>query len=288
MKLAKYWTRETSEAINSNGRHVRATARGWSNDSMQAARSVARDIAQRLAQSIYPTRDRQYLYGDRPLPEPVLQEFQSAVVTRNVYGAEVLNTSDLMFIDVDKQPIQNNSAKPSALKMGLRAFFGKSPAPAEFAPPAQKDHPEVRKIQSVADRNNLTGRIYSTAAGYRVLITSSSFRPGDSAAEDMLRQFGSDPLYIRLCRLQESFRARLTPKPWRCGLRNPPVMFPFETPLEQSRFDAWEKTYAGASGRFATCRFMASFGSGRVVSGFEELVRYHDRETKAASSLPLA
>jgi hypothetical protein len=176
-------------------------------------------------------------------------------------------------VDID-QPGQ----QPGAIASGIRALFGKStPAPAVPA-----------KIQSVAERNNLTGRAYKTAGGYRLLITSSSFTPGDGRAEDLLRQFDSDPLYIRLCRMQESFRARLTPKPWRCGLQVPPVMFPFETPVEQSRFDAWERTYTATAGRFATCHYLGSFGSSPVASGFEELVRYHDNETKAASSVPLA
>lgn len=273
MKLAKYWTRETGEATGRDGQRIRMTARGWSNDSMEAARAVAREIAQRLAQGNFPTRDKQYLYGDRPLPEPVLRDFFSAVVTRNIYGAEVLNTRDLMFVDID-QPEQ----RPSPIVSGIRALFGRS-TPVSAVPV---------KIQSVAERNNLTGRAYRTAGGYRLLITSAPFRPGDSLAEDLLHQFDADPLYVRLCRMQESFRARLTPKPWRCGLQVPPVAFPFETPVEQSRFDAWERSYTAAAGGFATCRYLDNFGSGSVGSGFDELVRYHDQETKASSGLPLA
>ncbi len=273
MKLAKYWAREAGVATGRGGQSIRVTARGWSNDSMQAARAAARDIAQRLAQGIFPTRSRQYLYGDRPLPEPVLREFSSAVVTRNIYGAEVLNTRDLMFVDIDQPDRQ-----PGLIASGIRSLFGGSrPAPAVPA-----------KIQSVAERNNLTGRAYRTAGGYRLLITSSTFTPGDSRTEDLLRQFDADPLYVRLCRMQESFRARLTPKPWRCGLHVPPVTFPYDTPVEESRFDAWERSYTATAGRFATCRYLGSFGSSRVASGLEELVQYHDRETKAASDLPLA
>src|SRR5580658_4916320 len=289
MKLAKYWTRSEGEATDAKGRIIRALARGWSNESMEAARAVARDIAQRLAQGNFPTRGPQYLYGDRPLPEPVLREFQgngdgpSAIVTRNVYGAEVLNTRNLMFVDIDK-PYQPPAPIPSTLKMGLRAFFGKS-AP---APPVQTDDPAMTKIRGVAERNNLAGRVYKTAGGYRVLITSTGFTPGDPRSEDLLCQFAADALYIRLCRMQESFRARLTPKPWRCGLQNPPVMFPFETPEAQSSFDNWERTYTVTGERFRTCQYMASFGSGSVAPGFEELIQFHDQETKAASVLPLA
>src|ERR1700733_9446946 len=128
MKLARYWTRSEAEAPDRKGRIIRAVARGWSNESMEAARAVARDIAQRLAQGNFPTRGSQYLYGDRPLPEPVLREFQgngdgpSAMVTRNVYGAEVLNTRNLMFVD-SLHPSHPPAPVPTTLKMALRAFF---------------------------------------------------------------------------------------------------------------------------------------------------------------------
>jgi hypothetical protein len=277
MKLAKYWTRETCEELDLQGRTTRVSARGWSNESMEAARALAVAIAQRLAHGDFPDKDKQYLYGGRALPEPVLREFngdgQRAIVTRNIYGAEVLNTRDLMFVDIDK-PHQPGAA----LAGRIRSLFSKAPA----------DPPELTKIQEVAERNNLSGHVYGTAGGYRVLITSSRFTPGDSPSEDLLRQFDADPLYIRLCRLQESFRARLTPKPWRCGLQTPPVVFPFVTPVQQSRFDAWESTYTATAQRFATCRYIRSFGSGSVASGFADLVQFHDAETRATSSLPLA
>lgn len=40
--------------------------------------------------------------------------------------------------------------------------------------------------------------------------------------------------------------------------------------------------------RYATCRYLTTFGGDRVAPGFEELIRYHDQETKAGATLPLA
>jgi hypothetical protein len=284
MKLARYWTRAQGEAAGHIG-PIRVTSRGWSNESPEAARVAARDHAQRVAENIASknVRSQQYLYGDRPLPEPVLREFQpdrdgpAAVVTRNVYGSTVLNTRDLMFVDIDKEE-KPYGALAAGLTFGFRSLFGK-PAPAQTV---------LTDIQAVAERNNLTVRAYKTAAGYRVLITNRAFQAGEHRTEDLLSQFSADPLYVRLCRMQESFRARLTPKPWRCGLQIPPVAFPFETPEEQSRFQDWEQNYTAAIQSYATCRYLTSFGSGPMASGFEELVQYHDQETRAASPLPLA
>jgi hypothetical protein len=280
MKLARYWTRAAGEATGPGG-NIRVTSRGWSNDSVEAARAAACDHAQKIAESIVSNQARglHYAYGERPLPEPVLREFQphgdgpAAVVTRNAYGAVVLNTRDLMFVDIDKEDKQS-----TGIASGIRFFLGGS----------RPGHTVMADIHSVAERNNLTGRVYKTAAGYRVLITDASFQAGSRQSEDLLRQFGADPLYIRLCRMQESYRARLTPKPWRCSSPAPPGTFPFETPEEESRFQDWEQEYNAAIEGYATCRYTASFGSSPMAEGFEELVQYHDRETRAASVLPLA
>src|SRR5260370_15448242 len=118
-------------------------------------------------------------------------------------------------------------------------------------------------------------------------ITSSLIEPGSGSRGSLLRRLGSGPLYLKLCLSQESFRARLTPKPWRCGLRLPPVSFPFETGEAEARFRDWEQKYTASIARFATCRYLGSFGSG-MNSGFADLIEYHDQETKTSAILPLA
>jgi hypothetical protein len=201
------------------------------------------------------------MYGDRPLPEPILRQFQNggrprAVITRNMYGAVVMNSQDLMFVDVDR-----DENRPDLV---------------------------MNDIRRVTEANGLAGRLYKTAAGYRVLITNVPFQPGSSPSENLLRQYGSDPLYVRLCRMQDSFRARLTPKPWRCGLPMPPVDFPYETPRDEARFREWEARYSAVSAGYATCRYLTTFGGVRITAEFEDLVYDHDQETKANSKLPLA
>ncbi len=273
--------------MSAKGRRVSAVARGWSDDSIEAARSRALEIAQRVADRVaagLTTRQR-YPYGDRPLPEPVVRDFKGesgagAIVTRNAYGALVLNADQLMFVDVDRP----QDPRPRAsLGTMVSSLFGKPKA----EPPSASDG-IVEKIGVVIQRNGLTARVYETKAGYRVLITSRSFTAGSPEAEALLEEFGSDPLYIRLCRLQECFRARLTPKPWRCSMTDPPVSFPFETPTAQQRFDRWQAGYDARRASFATCSFIAAVGSAAVALGFEPLIQYHDSETKATSALRLA
>jgi len=261
MKLARFWTRQTGEAIGPDGQRVHAVARGWSDESLEAAGARGREIAQRVAQRLATggMKGGHYLYGDRPLPEPVLYEFQNggwdprAAITRNVYGALVMNTRDLMFIDIDRE-----------------------------------GHAVVNEIQRVAMAGNLDARVYRTAGGYRVLVTNYGFQAGHPHSESLMREFRADPLYVRLCQMQQSFRARLTPKPWRCGLGMPPVAFPYESPKEEARFREWDARYAATTARYATCQYVASFPGVRIEPAFQDLIDYHDQVSKATSQLPLA
>jgi len=84
------------------------TAWGWSeNDPAEAQRRANENLerlVRRAEQGLELSRD--YPYGTRPLREEIVQELcpqndASAVVTRNGYGCLVLNTSQVMFVDID-------------------------------------------------------------------------------------------------------------------------------------------------------------------------------------------
>ncbi len=287
MKFARYWTRGEAESSWASGKILRIRARGWSDDSLDAARSRALEIARRVAQRVASASGSQptYPYGQRPLPEPVIREFRgpggdlSAIVTRNAYGSLVLNSDSLMFVDVDGRDKHPASATFGKL---ISSLFGKSSTQSSTPKPV----PDA--MDRVAQRHGLSVRIYETAAGYRLLITNTPFKPGSANAEALLTDFQSDPLYIRLCRMQESFRARLTPKPWRCHLSTLPVPFPFETAAERDRYRLWEAEYNSKTSSYATCRYVTTLGPGTVMPEFEQLIQYHDHETKSASALRLA
>ena len=285
MKLAKYWVRENGQALTADGDKYDLTVRGWSNESIDAARASARESIKRIASMFESGRvpKDQYLYGDRPLPEPILREFIDggdgplAVITRNAYGAQVLNTRDLMFVDIDRE----NPVPASDLIASVLSFFSKPT-------PTPRSDQVLQDIERVALNNRLVARIYKTAAGYRALIVNAKFDAGSAESEAILKQFASDPLYVRLCRIQNSFRARLTPKPWRCGWKMLRVSFPFDGPAAERQFQEWNTKYHAASAQYATCRYLASYGGDSIDPAFEELVDCHDKQTKAMSGMPLA
>ena len=261
MKFARYWTRRQGQATDSYGQTIEVLSRGWSDASLEDAAALAQERARRLAERIAADRGaaKLYDYGDAPVPEPIVRDFRiegaAAVVTRNSYGSLVLNTDELLFADVDT----NGAADRGALD----------------------------RVARVAGGRGFAIRVYQTAAGFRVMVTNRRIRGGGDEAEAILNEFGSDPLYLRLCRTQQSFRARLTPKPWRAGTRKPPVKFPFEDRGAEAAFRRWEEEYNAGIAGYATCRLIQTAGD-EVDPGFPALIEYHDRESKAAASLPLA
>jgi hypothetical protein len=98
---------------------------------------------------------------------------------------------------------------------------------------------------------------------------------------------GSDPLYKRLCRVQECFRARLTPKFWRCGAPRPPSRFPWTSAAEESAMRAWEAEYHDCSQSYAVCELIDAIGNDRVHREAAAIVRLHDEMT-CSEGLPLA
>ena len=106
-------------------------------------------------------------------------------------------------------------------------------------------------------------------------------------ADDVLKQMGSDVLYIRLCKAQACFRGRLTPKPWRCGHTNNTISWPRDD-TQQEQFDAWLSGYTQRQADHATCRFLGALGSGRVHPEVEPIIKLHDETTRCDEPLPLA
>jgi hypothetical protein len=122
-------------------------------------------------------------------------------------------------------------------------------------------------------------RVYRTAAGFRLLVTSGTFDPISAETDELLSAFGSDSLYTRLCKAQECFRARLSAKFWRCGADRPPSRFPWADDGEEAKYRRWEQEYHEIANSYATCQFIQSFGNPRIHEAIEPILKTHDSLT---------
>ena len=215
----------------------------WSDVSLADAQEQATKRAHELAE-IFASGKRldRYSYGDRPVREEIIQTLsEDAVVTRNVYGALVLNAARAMFIDVDGED-------------------------------------RIGQVRSwAANHRELGVRIYQTAAGLRMLVTNRTFSPKSGEATALLQAAGSDPLYVRLCQVQESFRARLTPKPWRVGIRPSKLRWPFESSEQKAALQHWVGNYDMASQQASVCKLVETVGPTEVAPEIAPILQLHDK-----------
>jgi hypothetical protein len=196
-----------------------------------------------------------------------------ALVTRNHYGCLVLNAAHALFIDVDLF-VPNEIYNPIEYREE------------RLRPVRQQVLSDVRAVLEKQDEYGF--RIYRTAGGFRILATTHEFEPGSRQAEGLMGSVGADSDFVELCKQQRNFRARLTPKPWRCGLRRPPNLFPRKTAAAEERFQNWLTQYVQACGSRATCQLVGQVGPDNVHERIRPVVEFHDRETSALSGLPLA
>ena len=291
MHFPKYWARGEWIGTGPEGEPWNQLAWDCSDDSQADAQTRATAKARRLGESASRSSEthRGYPYTDREVREPVLRTLDgtnsecAAVITRTAYGSEVLNTERLMFVDIDLPALK---ARAGLLASLLRLFRGGSAETAPAPTPTEAKLTNLRQWQS--SNPSWAFRVYRTHSGLRYIVTSDWQEPLADSTHTVLSSLGCDTRYQQLCKVQKSFRARLTPKPWRCGCDNPPVRFPYEGNRQEALMQRWLAGYQQSSAGFATCQFLATVGTAPASSTMAPLIAEHDKQTKATSALPLA
>ena len=297
MRIPKYWIRSTFNGSDPFGNPAEFVAWGWSSKSEAEARERGEKRAQsiflRLSEGSLPHRGGQdaadYDYLEAPPREEVIQRFATSeteapdtLITRNRYGALVLNSARVLFVDIDHPPTR----RPKGLLENLKFSFSR-----KFREQCQLEQ-EGKNVNRIVDwsyRNPSHGfRLYQTRAGYRLLFTDKLYDPQSGEVKRIFQELGTDPLYRRLTERQECFRARLSPKPWRIGLSRPETQFPRQGQAQAS-FTSWLAKYDSASKDYATCAFLEHLGLRTIKHDLiATTLQVHDTHTKATQKLALA
>ncbi len=283
MKIPQYWAKSSSVAENSAGEFRRFTLWRWSDTSISEAQHLADEAAQQAVLRFQNDQElNRYAYGKNPLREEIIQSVKNAdgnqvgMITRNGYGALVLNAMNAMFIDIDFPDSSGDAL------LGLGKLFGKKPAMS----------PEQSFMQMVeqwaSGYPDLGLRIYRTFGGLRCLVTNQVFDPTQQASLALMHALKSDPLYVTLCKQQSSFRARLTPKPWRCGAEQPPSRYPWDDLNAERQYRDWEYAYERASSLYTTCRLLKHIGANETHPDVAPILNKHDEMACAMGNLKLA
>ncbi len=251
--------------------------------------------------------------GPEPVPIvelPVRREGRE-LLTRNSYGAVSLNTPDVLFCDIDvseRVPPRTGVGASLFLTLGLvvaagwglvfawlaadqRLLVGLSWTLVAIAVGFVIQRGRPRSSEPRLDTQALRPaeawveahpgwhlRVYETAAGYRLLAMHAAFDPTSDEVQDFFAAVSADPNFARMCKLQACFRARLTPKPWRMGVRPEGLRRPRLGSRTPEFSAAWVREYELTSKRYAVCKYVMSLGStARVSPRAEEVRRLHDQ-----------
>jgi hypothetical protein len=287
VRIPRFWAMAEGSGTGPRGERLFRSAWGWSMSSAADALDVAHEqVRAALSRVGLGPRVGGY-YPRTPLREPILDELlldgeQVLAVTRNRYGAEVLNTDRVLIADVDLPELR----EPAAGGLLRRLFRRRTPEPDPLAEPPSVVERLVA-IGAWARTNPELGVIvYRTASGLRVFVTGVEEPTSSARGGHILAELGADPVYRELCRAHGTFRARLTPKPWRLpGISAPVDNWPYGS--GEPRFQRWLARYVAAAQGYAVCRLLEAHGPAPSTLD-ETIIRLHDERTRVHIPLPLA
>ncbi len=287
MRIPPYWVKGTYTDRGPDGTQETFSAYGWSFKSEEHARERAEKHAKKVFEQVTGGNEpEEYEYLERPIREQIVDSIthegeEIAKITRNRYGALILNARTVCFADVDFPEVQPNGWFDSLL---MKLFSSHYQQRLE-----EVCEQTVDRIQAWADDHpERSFRLYRTRAGLRLLFTDTYYDPTSENTHSLLEELGCDELYRTLTEKQECFRARLTPKPWRVDAERPPADYPFDNKQEQQEFQQWLEIYRERSKSHATCTLLESRGTIPDQSSIQRIVELHDDHCCASDGAPLA
>ena len=280
MKFYRYWIKCTRDILlpETNGKTFPMSVYGHSNISLADAKDSGQRLLDGFAKRlVFHLSPWEYDMDGRPIREETLLELSPRnIVTRNRYGSEVLNSTQLVFIDID-------GTLPSG-----KGFFERLSGLFSSESSENSDAEALARVSRLAAKAGHTYthiRVYRTKAGFRLMLLNYDIEGKNS--RELMKAFHADPIYADLCRVQNCYRARLTPKPHRIRVRKCHFNYPEtdEAILEQQR--KWLTEYNMKMTLFATCHYIGSLNGPNGIAA-NDVARYHDERTNAMTNFPLA
>jgi hypothetical protein len=257
VKIYKYWVTE-KQKILIDGVEQNIICYGGSNISVEDAQVRAKEKAEKVKRKI---KGEKHLFDEyeAEIREEILQIIDNhSAITRNRYGAQVLNVEKILILDIDKP------------KTSFGDLFRKKVPEQDKL----KIFEMVKKLASTLKYQGYGFRIYETFQGARVIVTGKDFDPRDRDTGKLMSEFNCDRLYMTLCQKQGCFRARLTPKPYRMKMRRYKVQFPRED--DEAELQQWLADYEKESRNFSVCKFVEQVGTSHPMN---DVIRLHDEIT---------
>ena len=283
MQVYTFWARATQYYATANGQAPGLVAYAGSDISLADAQTRAAALLQRRHDWVTTEEGwlRDYPVGSQPLREQLEQRILNskgeliAAITRNHYGSRVLNSAQVMFIDVDDQDLQR--PLPDTTPFSFIGFFKRLFNPLPPTPPlVPREQLDLRLAAWLQLYPNWNFRVYRTRLGFRLLVTHQLLAPASPEAQEVFAAMRADSTYVRLCLAQGCYRARLEPKPWRVRFRRPPHPFPYDTPEQTQQHLDWEQQYVAHSRGYSVCEWVGEYGSGQTCAEARQLTELHD------------
>ena len=93
---------------------------------------------------------------------------------------------------------------------------------------------------------------------------------------NLMNQLCVDKTYMLFCLRQNCFRARLTPKPWRIGIKRLDIQYPPKNNEENLKYLDWVNKYNDKKNNFSSTKLKFEIGSGIVNPDFIDIIKTHD------------
>ncbi|HCI75600.1 MULTISPECIES: hypothetical protein [unclassified Psychrobacter] len=167
----------------------------------------------------------------------------------------------------------------------------------------------------IANHPTESFRLYQTPAGFRIIATHDVVLPSDRLVAEWFAYFHADTNYVRLCQVQQCFRARLTAKPWRLSeVENnklakdiPAKDFWFgsdntdvDNSIEQRQDELkarkqWVADYDKYAKNYRACHYVEGFSGKETVDrntaatqAIDAFIEWHDKACQVEKNLEMA